>query len=275
MTERNLLIHMGGLGDVCLSESTFYSLSEHFQGKLLALGVKKYLRLFSPYFESIDDIGSSRYLFLFSEDHREPAFDNVILIGKDKRHTLRRRLERISRERMIFIDMYPEGERIHVEEYQLNQLDLEGIKPKRKELTLNLNPVIILYPERRIRKAKWEHKNYLDLRRRLNERGISSVILSHERIDIFGEDLTLIEDLDLMKEFLKEKGGIFVSSDGGCAHLACALGLFTVTLFFDTDPYVWHPRRNNVFITPESGKIGVEKVTETLISLYLSFFRDL
>lgn len=263
---------MGGLGDVCLSESLFASVSSHFKGKILALGVRNYLKMFQSQFEAVDDIGSLKYLFLFSDEEVDASFESVIFIGKDRDGLFRKRLRRLAKGDFIFIDMYPERERVHVEEYQLRQLKEFGVEPKRKELTLRLSPHVVLYPERQKVKRKWEYENYIQLKERLETQGIKTIILGHERIEIFGENQIVIEDLGQMREFLEEKGGIFVSSDGGCAHLACASGLFTLTLFFETDPIIWHPRRNNVFLTPRDGKISVEEVESTLLELYFRFF---
>jgi ADP-heptose:LPS heptosyltransferase len=37
-----------------------------------------------------------------------------------------------------------------------------------------------------------------------------------------------------------------VSNDSGMAHLAGASGLFTITIFTNFDPAIWHPRGSNI-----------------------------
>ncbi|MCX7857194.1 MAG: hypothetical protein N2513_04330 [Deltaproteobacteria bacterium] len=267
-----LLIHMGGLGDVCLSESVFYSLSLYYKKKIKALGIKKYLSLFSQYFESIENIESLRWLFLFSEEKRDVTWKKIVLVGKDKNGTLRKRFQSFSRETILFIDMYPDEEKVHVEDYQLGQLRTSGYQAVKKEITPNLKPLVILYPEISIKKRKWEYTNFLELERRLKEKKVPTILLRQrdsKSLIPFGIE---IEELSQLKSFLESKGGIFVSNDSGVAHLAGSCGLYTVTIFIDTDPKVWHPRGNNISLTLEESNINLARVEHTIFHIFSIFF---
>ena len=177
-----LLIHMGGLGDMCLSESAFLSLSQHFQKNISALGYPRFFNFFQRYFKAIYSIESAKWLYLFSDYPSETTWKRIVFIGKDRNGDLRRRWQAISEDHLIFIDMYPGsmtdhmmgdhptpggteatddhstprtrdslgrfnnaplvphpypssvGVTVHVEDYQLMQLEHYGIKPIIKEI---------------------------------------------------------------------------------------------------------------------------------------------
>ena len=103
-----LLIHLGGLGDMCLSESTFFSFSAHFNRNIVALGYTRFLRLFETYFKRIERVESARWLPLFSQYTPDITWERIIFIGKDREGALREKWGKMSREPMIFIEMYPE-----------------------------------------------------------------------------------------------------------------------------------------------------------------------
>lgn len=269
-----LLIHMGGLGDVCLSESAFYSLSLYYEGKITGLGIKRYLNLFSQYFNEIDDIESSRWLFLFSEDEKGFISKRIVFFGKDRDRSLRSMWQKYSSEEILFIDLYPEGKKIHVEDYHLLQLSQKGIPPQKKEISPNLSPLVILYPERARRKRKWEFENFLKLEKELKKRNIPTLWLKeidNPSCDVFGVQ---IEDLSNLKDFLTKKGGIFVSNDSGVAHLAGACGLCTVTFFSDADPSIWHPRGINRSISLKEGELKVDDLINIISDLFSTYFGE-
>ncbi len=255
-----LLLHLGGLGDVCLSESVFLSLRDHFGDNIVAVGTKRFFRLFPEYFLRIHGVESRHWLYLFSKEPTDIRWKRVIFIGKDREGELRRRWQNISLASMIFIDMYPDdishgaGRRaqsdgdkqvMHVEEYQLAQLAQFSIEAVKKEIPWRKSPRVILYPEKGFEKEKWEPEHFLTLYRSLRSKGIQTHMMlpADLKVDIPG---TLsIDDLNNVRDFFDE-GGIFVSNDSGMAHLAGASGLFTLTIFTDYDPRVWHPRGTNI-----------------------------
>ena len=104
-----LLVHLGGLGDVCLSESIFLSLQKQFGNHLIGLGNRRFLNLFGEYFLRMEGVESRKWLHLFSERLTGPRWKQIVFIGKDREGRLRERWQKLSEERVIFIDMYPEG----------------------------------------------------------------------------------------------------------------------------------------------------------------------
>ncbi len=112
-----LLIHPGGLGDVCLSESTLLSLTRHFGAAFEAVGTKPVLDVFRTYFTRTDSMDRRRWMYLFSDSPACATWQRTVFIGKDRAGAFRERLSRLCDD-LIFIDMYPEGRPVHVEDYQ-------------------------------------------------------------------------------------------------------------------------------------------------------------
>ena len=268
-----LLIHLGGLGDFCLSESAFLSVSRHFPEPVVGLGTRRFLNLFKEYFERVHGIESARWLYLFSNRPSDTSWEKIIFIGKDREGSLRERWQRFSRTDLLFIDMYPDGafdgeadmkEARHVEDYQLSQLPRAGIKALRKEIVPAPSSRVILYPEQGFKKEKWRHENFIELYRSLKSKGVDARIIKPFDLELGLPESLTIEELADMKVFLEE-GGLFVSNDSGMAHLAGACGLFTLTIFNDFDPAVWHPRGEYQTLKRGCDRIDVKSVEEIIL----------
>jgi ADP-heptose:LPS heptosyltransferase len=237
-----LVIHLGGLGDVCLSESTFYSLRLYFGHRLEAVGYTRFLGLFAEHFQTVCSVEERRWLWLFSDAASPPEpWDHIVLVGKDAAGEMRRRLQALTAAPLVFIDAYPDAEQVHVEEYQLRQLAHQGITPLRKDPPPRGSGRVILYPERSYRKAKWPIENFLELHATLAGQDIPTEIVEPHDLAPAIPGACRFGELADVKTYLS-KGGIFVSNDCGIAHVAGACGLSTLTLFHDFDPAVWRPR---------------------------------
>jgi ADP-heptose:LPS heptosyltransferase len=277
-----LLIHLGGLGDVCLSESLFLSFQKHFGDCLVGIGNRRFLDLFKEYFARVEGVESKKWLYLFSEKLSGPQWRRIIFIGKDREGTLRNRWQTFSKEKIIFIDMYPENafERVCVsyppkqetqsevpssrseqegvaptasipprtpviEDYQLAQLAKYDVDSLEKTVPWKKSPRVILYPEKGFEKEKWHHDNFINLYHSLKTKGLDVIVLESLGLSLNVDHKVFFEDLIEIRQFFS-KGGIFVSNDSGMAHLAGASGLFTITIFSEFDPTIWHPRGRNM-----------------------------
>jgi len=272
-----LIIHLGGLGDTCLSESTFFSFSAHFNRNIVALGYTRFLRLFEAYFKRIERIESARWLPLFSQYTPDIAWERIIFIGKDREGALREKWGRMSREPMIFIEMYPENQgssvgeqeagsrtKHHVEDFQLMQLGQHGIEAKKKEITPNLSGRVILYPEMGFKKEKWHYENFVRVYYLLKSKGVDVHMLKSIGLDTDVKGAVFFEELTEVRDFFKT-GGIFVSNDSGMAHLAGMCGLSTITIFNDFDPDIWHPRGNGTTFRYSRDGVDVPFVTSKIL----------
>jgi len=267
-----LVVHLGGLGDICLAESVFLSLCRHFGNRLAGLGNRRFLDLFSMHFTKTFGVESRHWLYLFSEKMSGPDWRRIAFIGKDRRGNIRRRWRSYSREELIFIDMYPEGsfpdpekpggsareEKIYIEEYQLRQLKAFGIEPVQAAVIPKKGSRVILYPEKSFTKGKWAPENFITLKELLAAEGIDAVLMKPPDLDLPGKSV-VIQDLAEVKEFFRP-GGIFVSNDSGMAHFAGACGLVTVTVFADFDPAIWHSRGRNISLQLNVDDVCVETV---------------
>ena len=269
-----LLIHLGGLGDVCLSESIFNSLRKHFGNRLVGLGNRRFLELFSEYFASVESIESRKWLYLFSEKLTGPGWAKVIFIGKDRETRLRSRWQGHSEEEIMFIDMYPEGafgarmietngQKMHIEDYELTQLRSYGIEPLKKKPVPSISSRVILYPEKGFTKEKWNPGNFLALYALLEAEGVDVTVLESIDLKLNAGRKVFLQDLKEIQRFFAQ-GGIFVSNDSGMAHLAGASGLFTVTIFSGFDPAIWHPRGDNLVLRSEASGLPAHVVEKTV-----------
>ena len=281
--KETLLIHLGGLGDYCLSESTFHSVARHSPTPLVGLGTKRFLGLFEGTFTRIHGIESARWLYLFSSKPSDITWERIVFIGKDREGSLRERWQRFSREPMVFIDMYPEGafpappgtgagnletgptSPIHIEDYQLGQLSRYAITPLRIEPELKPGRRVILYPEKGVRKDKWDSRNFIDLRESLRSRGIETCLVESPDSPLNVPDTVRIGELSDVREFFR-RGGIFVSNDSGMAHFAGMCGLATITIFMDFDPLIWHPRGAWHALTRGKDPLDVPSVMDAILA---------
>jgi ADP-heptose:LPS heptosyltransferase len=230
------------------------------------LGYKRFLALFDQYFAQVLSVEDRSWLWLFSDLPCEKHWKQTVLVGKDKSGEMRKRLSVVSSQPPLFIDLYPEGERTHVEAYQLSQLQELGIKPQKKEIE-ELSPHrIILYPEQSYTKKKWPYDSFVSVHNMLKHKGVDIVLLEAPDLEPSLNDSRRFEDLKETAHFLSE-GGLFFSNDSGIAHLAAACGLATVTLFWDHDPVIWHPRGRNVSIRCDAPSPTVEEMASLILKV--------
>lgn len=276
-----LVVHLGGLGDVCLSESVFLSLRRRFGDRLVALGNRRFLDLFGGYFVRTHGVESRHWLYLFSEKLTGPRWGTIVFIGKDRHGSIRARWKAHSIREPVFIEMYPEGafgapcvddeaivpgETVHIEDYQLRQLSRVGIEPARKEIVPKGARRVILYAEEGFSKEKWPVENFVALREMLGGAGVDVCLMRPPEESLTVEGSLFFEDLADVKEFFGG-GGVFVSNDSGMAHLAGASGLTTITIFTGFDPAVWHPRGRNTSLRTRVDKVDIESLAGMVVEI--------
>jgi len=240
-----LLIHLGGLGDVSVSASSFLSLRHHYGKTIKAVGAVRVLDRFRDYFVETDSIDSRAWAYLFSDSLEGPLWPRLVLFGKDRQGSFRERLSRLSDE-LIFIDMYPDERSLPVEEYQLEQLKALGIAPVRCEFLRRPGDRIILYPERGHEKIKWPVERFLEVFAKLKGRRMNVLIMAPPGLSLPVPGSVSHEDLGDVAAFFSSQGGVFFSNDSGMAHFAAKHGLRALTLFWEADPAIWAPKGSNV-----------------------------
>lgn len=258
--EATLLIHMGGLGDICLSESVFLSLARHLKGPLHAVGNRRGLELFHDYFSTVGTIERRQWAYLFSSDIEGPRWRRIVFIGKDRRGSLRTRLGELTSD-VLFLDLFPDRPGMGVEDYQLTQLAAYGVPSIRKGLSLRRSGRLILYPESAYQKKKWPPDRFCDLYESLKAEGTSVRLMRSPELKLALPDTVAFENLGDVRQFFSE-GGAFFSNDSGMAHLAGACGLRPLTLFLDTDPSIWQARGSLAFDCRSRPLPGIKEVME-------------
>jgi ADP-heptose:LPS heptosyltransferase len=258
-----LLIHLGALGDVCVSESTFLSLRQSSNNKITAVGAKRILLLFQKYFDHIESIDSRIWGYLFSETINGPHWPTIVLIGKDPQGLLRRRLPQITGN-FIFISMYPDSGMIKAEDYQLAQLSKYHIEPIKQKIAVTLGNRIFLYPELSYTKAKWPIESFVKAYESLKRKGYEPIVLQQKDLALPIPALEMPDSLEDVAALFSE-GGLFLSSDSGMAHFAARCGLQTLCIFYDNNAFIWQPR-NSMVIRADNHHPAVDKVVELTIS---------
>jgi ADP-heptose:LPS heptosyltransferase len=243
-SDESLLIHMGGLGDICLSESAFLTISLHCKGPIRAVGNARVLELFSAYFTRVESIDRREWAYLFSDSSPGPSWKRIIFFGKDREGSFRTRLSGLTHD-LIFIDLYPDGMSIPVEQHQLAQLAAYGMKPTAAAFPERWTDRIILYAEEGFEKHKWSPENFVRVQEGLAAQGLNSVFVTPPELLLPGVPTLSFDGLPEIAAFLS-KGGFFFSNDSGMAHLAARCGLFPTTLFWEADPDIWRPKGSRV-----------------------------
>lgn len=240
-----LLIHPGGLGDVCVSESSFLSLSRRYGNAIRAVGTKRVLDRFAAYFGQTDSIDSRAWAYLFSESLDGLHWPRIVFFGKDRQGLVRARLSGLCEE-LIFIDMYPDEGRLPAEAHQLEQLGKLGIAPVRAEFRRKAGDRIILYPEKGREKMKWPVERFLEVFTELSRRKMNVLLMRPPGLTLAGPGSVSHEDLSDVAACLASQGGVFFSNDSGMAHFAARCGLRALTLFWEADPVIWAPKGSRV-----------------------------
>ncbi len=210
------------------------------------------------------------------------SFDLVVPFGKDKGGILIQNLKRVIKGRLLPINSFPGwDEGIHVSDHLLGQLKAYGIPVQDRFPRLYLseedrawadkfleqkglekgrkNDLILIHPGSGSKKKVWPLKKFLSLLQSLHSRTDSKFMiilgpaepLEFQRAfeGVGGERVIIVKNLSLLQlASIMEGCRLFIGNDSGISHIAAALGLPTLVLFGPTDPRVWSPRGEKVFV---------------------------
>lgn len=149
-------------------------------------------------------------------------------------------------------------------------------------------PYVLIAPHAGRREKRWLLGGYRALARRIQgEMSLSVVFVASDSDDDFSEDHPAFRS-DTVKDLgaLILKSNLFIGNDAGPKHLACALGIPTLTLWAGEGIEEWHPygtEGRHRIVTAPAGKfpagivpkdsaqqmkeISVEAVWETLLRM--------
>jgi ADP-heptose:LPS heptosyltransferase len=115
--------------------------------------------------------------------------------------------------------------------------------------------LIILHPGSGSRKKVWPLDRFLDLVRYLQKHlGPAEGSEVHKTFEEMEREMganapILLKGLSLLQlASVMEGCRLFVGNDSGVSHMAAALGIPTMAIFGPTDPRVWSPRGEKVWV---------------------------
>jgi ADP-heptose:LPS heptosyltransferase len=209
-------------------------------------------------------------------------FDLIVVFGKDEEGMFIGNLKRVCRGSLLHINSFPRwGEKIHLSEHLLRQFSqygffISGLNPrlylqesdkdwgknfwKERGLTPEeRSKVIVLHPGSGSKKKVWPLDRFVSLARILQDRFGSKILILFgpaegsevERVfegmdpqaSIQVKGLSLLELASVMNGCR-----LFIGNDSGISHMASALGIPTIAIFGPTDPRVWSPRGEKVWV---------------------------
>lgn len=214
------------------------------------------------------------------------AFDRILYIGVDPEGTIRDHLEQCVPGRGRILSPFPSpGANVHVSDHLVGQLSdcgfqgatplplvclrqddsLQGIRVLRERKLPAERPLLALHPGSGSPRKNWPWAGFQEIIRRCRERGLASPLVVLGEAERRGMDPGVLEFLPTeVPRFcclpLGHVAGVlanchlYLGNDSGITHLAAALGVPTLALFFTTDPSVWGPRggHSTIFSFPAS-----------------------
>jgi len=207
-------------------------------------------------------------------------FDLAIFYGRDGEGALIENVRKVCQGRILHIDSFPRwGEKIHMADYFLRQFARYGLSNSVKNPKLHLKEsdrhwawdfwrskgvdpaersrVILLHPGSGSKRKNWPTGRFLDLAHALQDHLGSKILVvlgpaeGPEVQKVFEglESFILAKNLSLLQiASVMEGCRLFIGNDSGVSHMAAALGLPTIAIFGPTDPNVWAPRGERVFV---------------------------
>jgi ADP-heptose:LPS heptosyltransferase len=209
-------------------------------------------------------------------------FNLIVLFGKDEEGILVENLRRVSHGLILHIIPFPPSdEAVHLTDHLLRQFSWRGFPISESNPRLHLKKsdqdrgkdfwgshgvtleektkVIILHPGSGSKKKVWPQDRFLNLAQLLQNRLGSKILIvfgpaegsevekvfkgMNPRIFIQAKGLSLKELASVM-----EGCRLFIGNDSGISHMASALGIPTIAIFGPTDPRVWSPRGEKVWV---------------------------
>jgi len=209
-------------------------------------------------------------------------FDLIIVFGRDEEGTLIENLKSVCNGKILHINPFLSwDEKIHLTDHILRQFSQYGFPVsasnprlylkesdrdlgkdfwRRKGLTLEeRSKVIIIHPGSGSKRKVWPLERFLTLAQTLQNSLCSRILiilgpaegLEVERV-FEGMDphaLIQVKGLSLLQiASVMEGCRLFIGNDSGISHMASALGLPTIAIFGPTDPKVWSPRGERVWV---------------------------
>ncbi len=280
-TEKILIIHSGGIGDLLLAlpamrifRRAFYPIPLEMMGRpeRLAL-VARDLRA-----GALHSIDQAEMAYFYSDDADLPprlttffsSFEAALLFGKAGAEILVRNLQRTGVGRVLLLPSFPpEGLKMHASRFLTEALSKKGIEGREAFGPLELpkdgqrvatdfltrqgvrenERILAIHPGSGSPAKNWLPENFarvadwaVERARILLISGPAEAGAQEIRRALKKAEPVLVENLPLLHlAALLKKSRVFLGNDSGITHLAASLAVPTVALFGPTDPAVWGP----------------------------------
>jgi ADP-heptose:LPS heptosyltransferase len=209
-------------------------------------------------------------------------FDLIVNFGKNVEGTLIGNLKKVCHGKILHINSFPSpGEKVHLTDHLLRQFTcygfpISGLNPRLHLRKIDqdwgkdfwrsrgLTPeerskLIILHPGSGSKKKVWPLERFLRLAQILKDHLNSKILILFGPAE--GQEVEgVFEGMD-PKAFIQVKGfslpelasimegcRLFIGNDSGISHMASALGIPTIAIFGPTDPRIWSPRGEKVWV---------------------------
>jgi ADP-heptose:LPS heptosyltransferase len=298
--KRILVVRNDRFGEFLLNTPAFRALKRNYPGAKLTLLVNPYVRELAGYIDCVDEViawentkHKFSQIYRFSRNLKAGNFDLCVIFNPSRELNIIAFLAGIpirvgyNRKWAFLLTHKMEDKKYlgqkHEVEYNLELLNLIGIKTEDKALSLKIDNGIIrgediaLHPFTSDPVKQWPIQNFRELAQRLVKELNKKVIIVGGKeeltrggayFDNLGAGIvnmtgktTLIQLASLLK-----KCGLLISGDSGPVHLACAVGTRVLALFRNDLPAKsakrWGPwgEGHSVIEKPNLADISVDEV---------------
>lgn len=314
---RLLIIHQGAVGDLILSLPALHAIRTAYPlHHIEVLGYPRILCLVHQrfYADTVASIERAMFASLYGDEPpADPSlrayfngFDPVFIFGGRMQEAAVANIRRMTNGKVFAVRPFPETERLHVSDFQVQQLCGWGIAPSAAQpilfpseddaaegsrllhslgLQTRGRAVMAVHPGSGSSRKNWPAECFADLIRTVAQQRACEIMLIAGPADdepcrqveqrLAGMRTAIVRhpELSVLAGLLKQCS-LYVGNDSGVTHLAAAVGVPTIATFGPTDPAVWGPRGRRVRILNGShdGKTWtwptVDEVARTVSELF-------
>jgi ADP-heptose:LPS heptosyltransferase len=287
-SEKTLIIHSGGIGDLFLALPAMRLFRHAFrQSPLYLMGHPERLSLvaYDLKAETIHSVDQAGMAYFYLEDVSLPSplcsffssFEHVLTFSGKDGQTLSKNLAKAGVGRVLTLPaLPPKGLKVHVSDYRIQLLRKEGIEGEVPDHPLQLSEdalkfsrdylarsglkenerILAIHPGSGNPAKNWSPSHFAGIAdwavgraRVLLISGPAKDGVQEVRGNLKRAAPLIAENLSLLQiAAILRRCTAYLGNDSGITHLASSLGLPTVALFGPTDPEVWGPRGTSVRI---------------------------